>query len=107
MSIKKPIDGAGSSFCSGNDLRNTRSEGAPDGWVVGTLRFWSWTSSLAAASDFMKIWDLLKPVVAKVHGYSPAGGSEPASMCAIVRSRRRTPRYPPMRGMTTPDVPYS
>ena len=55
----------------------------------------------------MTIWDLLKPVVAMVHGYCLAGGSELMSMCDIAfASDDCKIGYPPMRGMTTPDVIY-
>ena len=104
------IDGAGSSFCSGYDLSiNSREPAdAPAGWVA-SQHFDSWTDQFARSCfrDWMTIWDLLKPVVAKVHGYCLAGGSELMSMCDIAFvADDAVIGYPPMRGMTTPDVPY-
>jgi enoyl-CoA hydratase len=104
------IDGAGPSFCSGYELGGNINdpEGAPDGWVASE-HFDSWTDQFARSCfrDFMKIWDLLKPVIAKVHGYCLAGGSELMSMCDIAFvADDAIIGYPPMRGMTTPDVPY-
>ncbi len=53
------------------------------------------------------IWDLLKPVIAQVHGYALAGASELASMCdvTIVAEDARI-GYPPVRAMSTPDTLY-
>jgi enoyl-CoA hydratase len=104
------IDGAGPSFCSGYDLSvNSREPAdAPAGWVA-SRHFESWTDQFARSCfrDWMTIWDLLKVVVAKVHGYCLAGGSELMSMCDIAFvADDAVIGYPPMRGMTTPDVPY-
>lgn len=78
------IDGASPSFCSGYDLAGGSRETAepPDGWVASPY-FDSWTDQFARSCvrDWLTIWDLLKPVVAKVHGYCLAGGSELMSMC--------------------------
>jgi enoyl-CoA hydratase len=104
------IDGAGPSFCSGYDLAVDSREptDAPAGWVA-SRHFDSWTDQFARSCfrDWMTIWDLLKPVVAKVHGYCLAGGSELMSLCDIAFvADDAVIGYPPMRGMTTPDVPY-
>ena len=57
--------------------------------------------------DWMTVFDLMKPVVAKVHGYCLAGGTELMSMCDIAFVADDTVLgYPPMRAMSTPDVPY-
>ena len=100
------IDGAGSSFCSGYDMAiNTREpEDAPDGWV-SSVHFDSWTDQFARSCfrDWMTIWDLLKPVVAKVHGYCLAGGSEIMSMCDIAFvADDAVIGYPPSRIFGTP-----
>lgn len=103
------IEGAGSSFCSGYDITPGRSEQTlPDGWVQSSY-YHPWTDQFARSCmrDWLTIWDLLKPVVAKVHGNCLAGGTEIMSMCdiAFVADDARI-GYPPMRGMTTPDVLY-
>ena len=55
----------------------------------------------------MVLWDLLKPVVAKVHGYCLAGGTELMSMCDIAFvADDAIIGYPPMRAMSTPDTLY-
>lgn len=80
----------------------------PEQWVNAT-EFNDWTDQWARSCvrDWYTIWNLLKPVVAMVHGHCVAGGTELMSMCdiAFVADDARI-GYPPMRGMTTPDVPY-
>lgn len=80
----------------------------PEGWVEAE-EFDGWTDQWARSCvrDWMNIWDLLKPVVAMVHGHCLAGGSELMSLCdiAFVADDAQI-GYPPMRGMTSPDIPY-
>lgn len=80
----------------------------PERWV-DAAEFDGWTDQWARSCvrDWYTIWDLLKPVVAMVHGHCLAGGTELMSMCdiAFVADDARI-GYPPMRGMTSPDVPY-
>jgi enoyl-CoA hydratase len=74
------VRGAGSSFSAGYDL-GTGNEGhempfyTPEGegqWPRHVTEGW------------MSIWDLAKPVIAQVHGYCLAGGSELATCCDLV-----------------------
>jgi enoyl-CoA hydratase len=115
------LKGNGSSFCAGYDLGPSRppeSGGDADATakyrraradgVVDSDEF-RWTDQFARSCvrDWMTIWNLLKPVVAMVHGNCIAGGTEVMSMCDIVFvADDARIGYPPMRGMTTPDVPY-
>ncbi len=104
------IDGAGPSFCAGYDLAATSGyvDNRPTGWLA-SQHFDSWSDQLARSivRDWMQIWDLMKPVVAKVHGYCLAGGSEVMSMCDIVFvADDAVLGYPPMRIMATADLPY-
>ncbi len=103
------IDGAGSSFCSGYDMTQEPVEGPPrEGWVA-SKHYDTWTDQFArsCARDWLVIWDLLKPVVAKIHGYCLAGGTEIMSMVDIAFAADDAQiGYPPMRGMTTPDTLY-
>jgi len=99
------IDGAGPAFSAGYDLADGRAV-MPQGWVESE-HFDSWTDQYARAihRDWMVIWDLMKPVVAKVHGYCLAGGTELMSMCDIALvADDAVIGYPPMRAMTTPDT---
>jgi enoyl-CoA hydratase len=124
------ITAAGPSFCAGYDLSARRpvtepddapdgqeseqsayyrQQGArPEGWV-SSEHFDNWTDQFARSCvrDWLTIWDLLKPVVCMVQGHCVAGGTELMSMCDIsfVADDARI-GYPPMRAMTTPDVPY-
>jgi enoyl-CoA hydratase len=102
------IDGAGPSFCSGYNLARDDTLERPLGWVA-SKHFDSGTDQFARSClrDWLTIWDLLKPVIAKVHGHCVAGGSELMSMCDIAFvADDAVLGYPPMRGMSSPDVPY-
>ncbi len=80
----------------------------PERWIDAE-QFDGWTDQWARSClrDWMNIWQLLKPVVAMVHGHCLAGGSELMSLCdlAFVADDAQI-GYPPMRGMTSPDIPY-
>lgn len=118
------ITGAGPSFCAGYDLAAPRPAAGPDGepgteyyrqqgtrpdgWVTSE-HFDNWTDQFARSCvrDWLTIWDLLKPVVAMVQGHCVAGGTELMSMCDIsFAADDARIGYPPMRAMTSPDVPY-
>jgi enoyl-CoA hydratase len=107
------LSGAGEAFCAGYDIGHydaADGEGRerPAGWVEGTT-FGTWSGQFPRSCyrDWMVVWDLLKPVVAKIHGYCLAGGSELMSMCDIVFAADDTIiGYPPSRAQATPDLPY-
>ena len=65
------IRGAGPSFSAGYDLSFFTAEGEGQ-WPRHVTEGW------------MSIWDLAKPVIAQVHGYCLAGGSELATCCDLV-----------------------
>jgi enoyl-CoA hydratase len=101
------IEGSGPSFCAGYDITPGGS-GRPAEYVSAQW-FDAWTDQFTRSClrDWLTLWDLLKPVVAKVHGHCLAGGTELMSMCDIAFAADDAQiGYPPMRGMTTPDVPY-
>ena len=104
------IDAIGPAFSSGYDLSpNDPRARSPEGGFVSEEQFDGWTSRWADSCirDWMTIWELMKPVVAKVHGYCLAGGTELMSMCDIAFvADEAIIGYPPMRAMTTPDVNY-
>ncbi|NNL67734.1 MAG: enoyl-CoA hydratase [Myxococcales bacterium] len=72
------VRGAGPSFCAGYDLMGSEGDlpvytPAGEGqWPRHVTELW------------MSIWDLAKPVIAQVHGYCLAGGSELATCCDLV-----------------------
>ena len=103
------VSGVGRAFCAGYDITPNQPADARAGILISEKYFDGWTDPFARSCvrDWMTIWDLLKPVVAMVHGYCLAGGSELMSMCDIAfASDDCKIGYPPMRGMTTPDLIY-
>jgi enoyl-CoA hydratase len=100
------ITGEGPSFCSGYDVANTYL--GKDGVAISAL-FDDWTDQLARQilRDWFTIWDLMKPVVAKVHGNCLAGGTEVMSMCDVifVTDEARI-GYPAVRAQATPDLAF-
>jgi enoyl-CoA hydratase len=106
------IQGAGKAFCAGYDMNSyaggEKNPARPDGWNHSPL-FESWTGQFprSCLRDWLTIWDLLKPVVAKIHGHCLAGGSELMSMCDIAFAADDTIiGYPPTRAQSTPDIEY-
>jgi len=96
------LKGAGRAFCAGYDLDPSESQqedviGNPalDRKVLTeTQRHW-W-----------KIWDCSKPVIAQIHGYCLAGGTELAMMCdLVVATEDIRIGYPPLRDMGSPVTP--
>ncbi len=74
------VRGAGASFSSGYDLGGG-NEGQEYPWyTAGGDGHWP----RHVTQGWMSIWDLAKPVIAQVHGYCLAGGSELATCCDLV-----------------------
>jgi enoyl-CoA hydratase len=74
------IRGAGKAFSAGYDLMSPhRDEDLPFHTAGGDGQ---WPRH--QTDSWMKIWDLAKPVIAQVHGYCLAGGSELATGCDLV-----------------------
>ncbi len=58
-------------------------------------------------SGYWQIWELTKPVIAMVHGYCLAGGTELATMCDLMFvAEDAVIGYPPVRAMTPVDIIY-
>jgi enoyl-CoA hydratase len=103
------LKGAGKSFCAGYDLKvagSVEARHAHEGWVKDpNLEDWTDQFSRSCVRDWMTLWQLLKPVVAQVHGNCLAGGLELMSMADVVFvADNARLGYPPMRGMSTPDT---
>jgi enoyl-CoA hydratase len=74
------IRGAGSCFSAGYDLGGA-NEGVPLPHYTSPGEG-QWPRHVT--ETWMSIWDLAKPVIAQVHGYCLAGGSELATGCDLV-----------------------
>ncbi len=74
------IRGAGSSFSAGYDLGGGNTSGEYPFYTAGGDGQWP----RHVTEGWMSIWDLAKPVIAQVHGYCLAGGSELATGCDLV-----------------------
>jgi enoyl-CoA hydratase len=93
------LRGAGPCFSAGYDLSANNaveqpfySPGGPGQWSRHVVEGW------------FKIWDLGKPVIAQVHSYCLAGGSELATCCDLVYVAEDAKiGYPPTRLMSPPD----
>jgi len=96
------VRGAGSCFSAGYDLAADNrvdqpyySPGGPGQWSRHVVEGW------------FTIWDLAKPVIAQVHGYCLAGGSELATACDVVFAAEDAQiGYPAVRLMSPPDMQY-
>ena len=93
------IRGAGSSFCAGYDLKTNVAEGQP--WhTAGGLGNWP----RHVVEGCFRMWDLAKPLIAQVHGYCLAGGTELATGCDLVYVAEDAQiGYPVVRSMSPPD----
>ncbi len=96
------IRGAGHAFCAGYDLGADNrtdqpyytSKGASN-WARHVIQGW------------FSMWDLGKPIIAQVHGYCLAGGSELATACDLVYVAEDAQiGYPPTRLMSPPDMQF-
>lgn len=92
------VRGAGSCFSAGYDLSGERqalpfhTAGGPGQWARHVVE------------GCFRIWDLAKPVIAEVHGWCLAGGSELAAACDLVYVAEDAQiGYPPVRMMSPPD----
>jgi enoyl-CoA hydratase len=96
------VRGAGPCFSSGYDLSADNRAEQPY-YSAGGAGQWS----RHVLEGWFTIWDLAKPVVAQVHGYCLAGGSELATACDVVFVADDAQiGYPPVRLMSPPDMQY-
>ena len=70
------LSGAGSCFCAGYDLSYNNKEDMP---YHSSKNDGFWPRHVVEGA--FKIWDLATPVIAQVHGYCLAGGTELAASC--------------------------
>ncbi|MFD0849023.1 enoyl-CoA hydratase-related protein [Sphingosinicella xenopeptidilytica] len=98
------LRGAGKCFSSGYDLSEGSVEGSGDRpvpyYTASGIGYWS----RHVVEGCFRMWDLAKPLIAQVHGYCLAGGSELASACDLVYVADDAEiGYPPIRLMSPPD----
>lgn len=96
------IRGLGPCFSSGYDLGTPsapverHSATHVDGW---------WPRHVVAG--WLEMWDMATPIIAQVHGYCLAGGSELAAACDLVYvAEDASIGYPPVRLMSPPDFAW-
>ncbi|MBT3645195.1 MAG: enoyl-CoA hydratase-related protein [Pseudomonadales bacterium] len=93
------IRGAGKAFCAGYDLKANNRADQPFHTAGGDG---NWARHVV--DGFFRVWDLAKPVIAQVHGYCLAGGTELATSCDLVYvAEDAAIGYPVVRSMSPPD----
>ena len=93
------IRGAGKAFCAGYDLKGNNNDERPFHTAGGDG---SWARHVVEGA--FRMWDLAKPVIAQVHGYCLAGGTELATACDLVYVAEDAKiGYPVVRSMSPPD----
>jgi len=91
------LRGAGTCFSSGYDLAGL---GELPYFTAGGQGQWA----RHVVEGCFRVWDLAKPVIAQVHGWCLAGGSELATACDLVYVAEDAQiGYPPVRMMSPPD----
>lgn len=95
------VRGAGPCFSAGYDLSIPsrpveRASATTDGW---------WSRHVVAG--WFELWDMSTPLVAQVHGWCLAGGTELATACDLVYVADDAQiGYPPVRLMSPPDMAW-
>lgn len=93
------LRGAGPCFSAGYDLTGGAEAPFPFHTAPGAGH---WARHVVEGA--FRIWDLAKPVIAQVHGWCLAGGSELATSCDLVYvAEDARIGYPPVRNMSPPD----
>jgi len=96
------IKGNGKCFSAGYDLAQSPDEPLPRHVSPGEG---VWPRHLV--DGWFEMWDMATPIIAQVHGYCLAGGSELATACDLVYVAEDAQiGYPPVRAMSTPDCAY-
>ncbi len=109
------LRGAGRAFSSGYDLTGRAApEDSP--YVHPRSRLPDTGTTHPAHYDWSRhallgnwiIWELAKPVVAQIHGYCLAGGTELATFCDFrIVAEDTQIGYPPVRAMGTMDIMWA
>jgi enoyl-CoA hydratase len=95
------IRGAGECFSAGYDLGQPNSDverpiSRADGW---------WSRHVV--NNWFEMWDMSTPIIAQVHGWCLAGGTELANACDLIYvAEDARIGYPPVRLMSPPDMQW-
>lgn len=94
------IRGSGPAFCAGYDLADDQTAGmSHHGAIVDG--FWA----RHVIKGWFEIWDYATPVIAQVHGWCLAGGTELATACDLVYVAEDAQiGYPAVRLISPPDM---
>ena len=93
------VRGAGTNFSAGYDLKSNVAQGQPFHSAGG---IGNWPRHVV--DGFLRMWDLGKPVIAQVHGFCLAGGTELATACDLVYVAEDAQiGYPVVRSISPPD----
>jgi enoyl-CoA hydratase len=96
------VRGAGACFSAGYDLAQDPSEAHP--WPISRADG-AWARHVL--EGWFELMDLATPVIAQVHGYCLAGGTELAASCDLVYAAHDAQiGYPPVRSMSSPDMAW-
>jgi len=96
------VRGAGPAFSAGYDLSADNRVEQPY-HTAGGLGQWA----RHVVEGWFRVWDLAKPVIAQVHGFCLAGGTELATACDLVYVADDAQiGYPPVRLMSPPDMQF-
>lgn len=110
------IRGAGRTFSAGYDIGGGRNAPEDSPYVHPRSRMPDVGSTRPGPSEWAQhvnetnwlIWELYKPVIAQIHGYCLAGGTELASICDFrIVAEDAVIGYPPVRAMTTMDMMWA
>ncbi|MSQ33569.1 MAG: enoyl-CoA hydratase [Dehalococcoidia bacterium] len=105
------LKGAGRTFSAGYDMTpmpaGEHSMNTPPVYVHPDLDNVSGQYVRDLTATYWVLWDLLKPVIAQVHGYCLAGGTELASFCDIrVVAESAQIGYPVVRNVSIGNVQW-
>ncbi|WP_134323730.1 enoyl-CoA hydratase-related protein [Cumulibacter soli] len=96
------IRGGGPCFSAGYDL----SAGGNNGVERSIAKVDGWWSR-HVVNNWFEMWDMATPIIAQVHGYCLAGGTELATACDLVYvAEDAAIGYPPVRLMSPPDMQW-
>jgi enoyl-CoA hydratase len=102
------VQGAGRAFCSGWDLTPSApgQESAHGARPPEEMTLREDLDALTARSGrWSLLWSLTKPIIAKVHGYCLAGGTDLALNCDMIVSTREAEfGFPAVRSMGSPST---